>query len=95
MAASSVTKLRASAIIMPIVSSGTELPPVAPVVWATMIPCARAASMSTAVLRWPVATSSRSRGSRASTPADSVERSRMATTISLSPIRAASSAGSW
>ncbi len=80
-AASSRAKLRVSAIIMPIVSSGIALPE--PPVPHTVIPWRAAAARSIEALTIPVVTSNRKAGSAASTSAVNGVRSRIATTMSL------------
>ncbi len=80
-AASSWAKLRVSAIIIPIVSSGIALPGTARAAHGD--PPAAAASRSIEALAIPVVTRSRSAGSAASTSAVNGVRSRIATTMSL------------
>ena len=91
-AASSWAKLRVSAIIIPIVSSGIALPE--PPVPHTVMPWRAAASRSIEALAIPVVTSSRRAGSAASTSAVNGVRSRIATTMSLSASRRTSAVSS-
>ena len=95
-AASSRAKLRVSAMIIPIVSSGIALPE--PVVPQTATPRCFAASRSIDALAMPVVTSSRRFGRAAITRAGNGVRSRMATTTSLPArrrINSSSSARCW
>ena len=91
-AASSWAKLRVSAMMMPMVSSGIALPE--PPVPHTVMPRRAAAATSIDAFTMPVVTSRRRAGSDSRIVAGNGVRSRIATTTSLSRSRCTSSAGS-